>query len=54
MAGKVFKKVSDYDKLIFKWFNEQKDNKIKLRYGEKLNQDVFLIKNSINQFLIIK
>ncbi len=24
MAGKVFKKVSDYDKLIFKWFNEQK------------------------------
>ena len=24
MAGKVFKKVSDYDKLIFKWFNEKK------------------------------
>ena len=22
MAGKVFKKISDYDKLIFKWFNE--------------------------------
>ena len=24
MAGKVFKKISDYDKLIFKWFNEEK------------------------------
>ena len=22
MAGKVFKRISDYDKLIFKWFNE--------------------------------
>ena len=22
MAGKVFKKISSYDKLIFKWFNE--------------------------------
>ena len=50
MAEKNFKLTSDYDLSIFKWFNKkskkQKDDKIKIKYGENPNQKAFFIKNS--------
>ena len=46
MAVKVFKETSNYDKIIFNWLNENKNKKIKLRYGENPNQKAYLINNS--------
>ena len=47
MATKVFKITSDYDQLIFKWFNDSKNKnkKVNLRYGENPGQKAFILKN---------
>ena len=51
MAKINFKLTSNYDLLIFKWFNRRKkkkidNNKIKIKYGENPNQKAYFIKNS--------
>ncbi|MDC1054720.1 bifunctional phosphoribosylaminoimidazolecarboxamide formyltransferase/IMP cyclohydrolase [Alphaproteobacteria bacterium] len=50
MAKRNFKLTSDYDLSIFKWFNENKkkerNNKIKLKYGENPNQKAYYLTNS--------
>lgn len=50
MAKRNFKLTSDYDLSIFKWFNKQKlrqkNNKIKIKYGENPNQKAYFIKNN--------
>ena len=50
MAEKNFKLTSDYDLSIFKWFNKnnikEKNNKIKLKYGENANQKAYYLASS--------
>ncbi len=50
MAEKNFKLTSDYDLSIFKWFNGnqkiEKNNKIKIKYGENPNQKAYYLTNS--------
>jgi phosphoribosylaminoimidazolecarboxamide formyltransferase / IMP cyclohydrolase len=55
MAEKNFKLTSDYDLSIFKWFNgnkkKEKNNKIKIKYGENPNQKAYyLTKSKSNLF----
>ena len=46
MASKTFRETSRYDSVIAKWFNENKNKKIKLRYGENPRQTAYLISNT--------
>ena len=50
LAKKNFKLTSDYDLSIFKWFNgkknKQKEKKIKIKYGENLNQKAYYLTES--------
>jgi phosphoribosylaminoimidazolecarboxamide formyltransferase / IMP cyclohydrolase len=50
MAEKNFKFTSDYDLSIFKWLNKdkknEKDKKIKIKYGENPNQKAYYLTNS--------
>tara|TARA_B100001093_G_scaffold516910_1_gene596919 strand:+ start:115 stop:1614 length:1500 start_codon:yes stop_codon:yes gene_type:complete len=50
MAEKNFKLTSDYDLSIFKWLNKnkkkEKNNKIKMKYGENPNQKAYYLTNS--------
>ena len=50
MAEINFKITSDYDLAIFKWFNgdkkKEKNNKIKLKYGENPNQKAYYLTSS--------
>ena len=55
MAKKNFKLTSDYDLSIFKWLNrnkkKEKNNKIKIKYGENPNQKAYyLTKSKSNLF----
>jgi len=49
MAEKNFKITSDYDLSIFKWFSKDKkkerNNKIKIKYGENPNQKAYYLTN---------
>ena len=48
LAEKNFKLTSDYDLSIFKWFNgkKNKNNKIKIKYGENPNQKAYYLSTS--------